>query len=166
MKNIFLLLFNLLTLLSFSQNEKKYRDPFYLNIVMNSEQNYGMNVESSPYFLKDNILQLYPTEKLFIETEIKNDTIFSMKIVKENLYPEKTIEVDFKQHAEDRSKVSMFLIVKNPFDKNLIYTTLMYTPNSNDWKSTSILPVRPKLAGIEVWPHAIITLVLMDWKLD
>src|SRR5690606_6698521 len=118
MKNIFLLLFNLLTLLSFSQNEKSYRDSFYLNIVMNSEQNYGMNVESSPYFVKDYILQIYPTEKLFIETEVKNDTIYSMKVVKENLYPEKTITVDFKQSAEDRSKVSMFLTVKNPFDKN------------------------------------------------
>ena len=166
MKNIFLLLFNLLTLLSFSQNEKSYRDSFYLNIVMNSEQNYGMNVESSPYFVKDYILQIYPTEKLFIETEVKNDTIYSMKVVKENLYPEKTITVDFKQSAEDRSKVSMFLTVKNPFDKNLIYKARMFTPFSNELKATSIMPVKPKLSAYEIWPYAIISLVLTDWKLE
>ena len=35
-----------------------------------------------------------------IEAEIKADSIFSMKSVKENLHPEKTIEVEFLQDAK------------------------------------------------------------------
>ncbi len=166
MKNIFLIIFGLQTLMCFSQNEKINRETFNLNIVVNEENNYSMEVQSSPYFVSENILQIYPTEKLFIETEIKNDTIFSMKIVKENLHPEKTIIVNFKQSAEDRTKISMFLNVKNPFDKNLIYKAHMFTPYGNEWKSTSIIPIKPKLSGIEIWPHAIISLALTDWKLE
>lgn len=166
MKSIILVLLNLSALLSFAQNEKTNRDSFYLNIVVDSDNNYGMDIQTSPYFVKDYILQIYPTEKLFIETELKNDTIFSMKVVKENIYPEKTIVVEFKQSAEDRNKVSMFLNVKNPFDKNLIYKARMFTPFSNELKATSIIPVKPKLSAFEIWPHAIISLVLTDWKLE
>lgn len=166
MKTFFLLLLILFSSLSFSQNEKDNREPFYLNIVVDSDNNYGMDVQASPYFVKDDILQIYPTEKLFIETEVKNDTIYSMKVVKENLYPEKTIVVDFKQSAEDRTKISMFLNVKNPFDKNLIYKARMFTPFSNELKATSIIPVKPKLSAIEIWPHAIVSLVLTDWELN
>lgn len=166
MKSIFLVLLNFSALLSFAQNEKTNRDSFYLNIVVDSDNNYGMDIQTSPYFVKDYILQIYPTEKLFIETELKNDTIFSMKVVKENIYPEKTIVVEFKQSAEDRNKVSMLLNVKNPFDKNLIYKALMFTPFSNELKATSIIPVKPKLSAFEIWPHAIISLVLTDWKLE
>ena len=166
MKTFFLLLLILFTSLGFSQNEKDNREPFYLNIVVDSDNNYGMDVQASPYFVKDDILQIYPTEKLFIETEVKNDTIYSMKVVMENLHPEKTIVVDFKQSAEDRTKISMFLNVKNPFDKNLIYKASMFTPFNNELKATSIIPVKPKLSAIEIWPHAIISLVLTDWKLE
>lgn len=49
---------------------------------------------SSPYFVREKILQIYSGEKLFIEVEIEKKEIISMKVVKENINPEKTIEVE------------------------------------------------------------------------
>lgn len=166
MKTLFLLLNLVFVSLSFSQNEKHNRDSFKLEIVADSINNYSMNVEASPYFIKDKMLQIYPSEKIFIEVELKKDTVYTMKVVKNNLNPEKTLEIEFVQNAKDRSEIISKLTLKNPFDKKLEYKAIMYTPTNDYWKPTSTIPVRPKLMTFETWPHAIITLVLNDWTFN
>ena len=123
MKLFLSLFFSLTFMVCNSQNEKPNREAFKLNIAVNLKQDYGMEVTQTPYFVKSKTLQIYPGEKVLIEAEIKADSIFSMKSVKENLHPEKTIEVEFLQDAKDRNNISMFLNVKNPFDKTAWYTT-------------------------------------------
>jgi len=162
-----LLLFCLLSFsISKSQNEKKDREAFTLKIAVDQEHYYSMDVTKSAYFVKEKILQIYPGEKLFVETEIKGDTIYSMKIVQKITKPKKTIEIEFTQNAEDKSNIIMMLNVKNPFDKILNYNAMMFTPNSQKWKSTSIIPIQPKLENFESWPHAIITLVLDKFRFE
>ena len=166
MKLILTLFLSLTFTICNSQNEKPYREPFKLDLVVNTEHNYGMDVAKTPYFVKEKILQIYPGEKVLIETEVKSDSIFSMKVVEKNLNPEKTIEVDFFQDAKDRAKISMFLNVKNPFNKTLKHDALMYTVEGGQWEKTSIIPIRPKLENFETWGYAIITLVLDNWRLE
>ena len=149
-----------------SAQDKIDREAFKLNLAVDSEQYYSMNVPKSPYFVKEKILQIYCSERLFVETEIKSDTIYSMKVVKENKYPEKTIEISFTQDNKDRNNIVTMLNVKNPFNKTLKHDALMFTPLSQKWKSTSIIPIRPNLQNFESWPHAIITLVLDNWRLE
>ncbi len=162
-----LLLLHLLSIsICLSQNEKPSRDSFKLEIVADSLNNYSMDVNASPYFVKDKILQIYPSENLFIEAEIVSDTISTMKVVEKNQNPDKTIEIEFVQKAEDRSNIITMLTVKNPFDRKLIYKAVMYTPKGDYWKPTSTIPVRPKLLAFETWPHSIITLVLSDWEFE
>ena len=164
MKKIFLIINLILINICYSQNDKPFRDSFELNIVADLENNYSMNVDSTPFFVKEKVIQIYPSENLLVEVEIKNDTIYSMKVVKENLNPEKTIEIKFIQNAEDRNKITMMLNVKNPFDRKLYHNAMMYTPKHDYWKPTSIIPIRPKLQNFETWPHSIITLLLTDWR--
>ena len=166
MKLFLSLFFSLTFMVCNSQNEKPNREAFKLNIAVNLKQDYGMEVTQTPYFVKSKILQIYPGEKVLIEAEIKADSIFSMKSVKENLHPEKTIEVEFLQDAKDRNNISMFLNVKNPFDKTLKHDALMYTVEGGQWEKTSIIPIRPKLQNFETWGYAIITLVLDNWRLE
>lgn len=163
----YILIINLFVIgISFSQKEIESREAFKLTIVVDKENDYSMNVSESPYFVKEKILQIYPSEKLNIEVQIKSDSIYSMKVVKKITKPDNTIVIDFKQNATDRNNIVTMLTVKNPFDKKLLYNAFMYTPYSNEWQSTSIIPIRPRLMNFETWPHAIITLVLQDWRLE
>jgi hypothetical protein len=150
---------------SYAQNEKTNREEFTLKLPVDGEQFYEQKVENSPYFVKDNVLQIYPGEKLFIEVELKKKEITSMKVVKENLNPEKTIEIELTQNTKDRKSESMMLKIINPFKKDLEYTAMMFIVGHDKWINTNVLPVRAKLTSYETWTDVIITLVLSDWKL-
>lgn len=162
--SVLLILFTIINVNS--QNENPNREPFTLEMAVDSINFYKQDVVKSPYFVKEKVLQIYPTEKIFIETEIKNDSIYSMKVVKENLNPEKTIIIDFKQEVKGKESERMVLTVNNPFDKVLKYEALMFVNGASDWVSTSIIPVRPKLMTFEMWNDVILSLVLVEWKIE
>ena len=165
MKNSILLLF----LISFSfcsaQKESEKRKAFTLEIAANETQQYQAEIAESPYFVKDKLLQIYCGEKIFIECDIAGDSISSMKVVQKNVNTKRTIEINFTQESSNRRSIITMLEVKNPFNQDLIYEASMLTPKSNNWKSTSIIPVQANLISFETWPHAIISLALMNWKL-
>ena len=150
---------------AFAQNEKVNRDAFILQLPVDGEQYYEQKVESSPYFVKEKVLQIYPGEKLYIEVEVKKNEIISMKVVNENLNPEKTIEIEFTQKVEDRKNEWMMLRIENPFKKDLEYKAMMFIVGHDKWINTNVLPIQAKLSGYETWPDVIITLVLTEWKL-
>ena len=159
----------LFTLLSFhigiAQNLNPQREAFTLKLPVDGVNYYEQEVNAGPYFVYKNILQIYPSEKINIEVELKNDTIFSMKTVKENLNPKNTIEIEFSQIVKDRKSEMMMLKVKNPFNQKLEYKAKMYIVGQNRWINTSIIPVQPNLIGYETWTDVIITLALDNWKL-
>lgn len=155
------------SIISFAQNDIVTREPYKLQLAVDKENYYSMDVEKSPYFVKENILQIYPGEKLNVETELNDKNEFiSMKVVKENVYPKKTITIEFEQKTLDNDDKQMFLVVKNPFDKQLKYEALMYIVGHDKWLETSIIPIQPNLVNYEMWRDVIITLVLKDWNLE
>lgn len=164
-KVIMTILLSLSFAFTYAQNEKEKRDEFTLILPVDEEQYYEQKVDSSLYFIKEKVLQIYPGEKLFIEVEINKKEITSMKVVKENLNPEKTIEIEFTQTVKDRKSDMMMLEIVNPFKKDLEYKAMMFIVGHDKWISTSVLPVKAKLTGYETWPDVIITLVLTEWKL-
>ena len=147
------------------QNEKTNREEFTLKLLVKGNQFYEQKVDKSPYFVKENVLQIYPGEKLFIEVETTKSQITSMKVVKENLNPQKTIMIEFSQTTKGRKSESMTLKIVNPFDKDLEYKAMMFIVGHDKWINTNVYPVRAKLTSFEMWSDVIITLVLSDWKL-
>jgi hypothetical protein len=166
MKLFTLLLLLLHTVCVLSQNDKPGREPFELNLAVDNEQSYKMQVGASPYFVKEKILQIYPGEKIYIEAEIIGEMISSMKTVKQNLNPEKTIEVSFEQKTENGMPQQMLLTINNPFGKSLNYNAAMYLVGHDRWIDTTIIPIRAGLTNFEMWPDVIITLVLHEWRLE
>ncbi|NHN24196.1 hypothetical protein FIA58_000775 [Flavobacterium jejuense] len=166
MKTNFTVLSLFLLTIGFSQNEITKRKAFTLEIVADTEHNYEMDVKETPYFVKEKALQIYPSETLLIQTEIKADTIYSMKIVDKITIPEQTISIKLSLNAEDRSNVVTSLVIKNPFSKKLFYNAMIYSPISQKWEKTNIIPIAPKLMSIETWPYSIITIVLDNWSLE
>ena len=166
MKTFIIIAFSIFSLSLYSQNEKPKRSSYKLEIVSNETEQYTTNVPESPYFVKEKTLQIYCGEKVFVECEIQGDSISKMKVVEKNINPEKTIVIDFSQNSENRKEIRTDLNVKNPFSKILRYDAFMLTPYFKQWRSTSIIPIRPKLENFEMWPHAIITLALQNWRLE
>jgi hypothetical protein len=151
----------LLTLNCFAQEK---RSELKVDLVFDAENNYSATIPESSYFVKEKVLQIYPGEELNIEAEIQNDNIVSMKVVKVIEHPERTINVRFFQDAKDRTKAQMILVVKNPFNKKLLYDATMYLPVHKEWSKTSIIPINPNLVGYETWPEVIATMALENWK--
>jgi hypothetical protein len=166
MKKLLFIILTFTASLCYSQNEIKEREPFALKLAVDSEQFYQMDVPKSKYFVKENILQIYPTEKLNVEVEIKSDTIFSMKVVKKIIEPKKTIQIEFLQNVKENKPDGMMLKVTNPFDRKLNYNAMMYIVGNNKWLSTSIIPILPNLVNYETWNDVIITLVLEKWRFE
>lgn len=163
MKKITLFFALLFVTFSFAQQNRK---AFTLEIAANETQQYKAEIPESPFFVKEKILQIYCGEKVFIECEIVKDTISTMKIVEKNSNPKKTIEIEFKQDGQDRKNISTMLVVKNPFNKKLNYNAIMFTPLGQKWTPTSIIPIQPNLMNFETWPHAIVTIVLKEWRFE
>lgn len=149
-----------------AQDSEPKRPAYRLEIAVDEAHQYAMDVPESPYLVAPNTLQLFCNEKIWVECDIKDNAIQNMKVVEQNNHPTRTIEIELMQEADDRTRVQTILVVKNPFDQKLRYEAMMFTPIHQDWAETSILPVEPKLLGYEMWPHAIITLVLDNWKLE
>ena len=162
---VFVIIFSLFSLMLFAQNDKPLRKAFRLSIACSTTEQYAMEVQETPYFVKEKVLQLYCGETVFVECEIQEGIISSMKVVAENLDPKKTITIHFTQDSSDRKKIINSLKIENPFDRVLIYEASMYTPTSQQWKLTSVVPIKAKLQSFETWPNAIITLVLDHWQL-
>lgn len=134
---------------TYAQNEKTNREEFILKLPVDEKQFYQQKIENTPYFVKENVLQIYPGEKLFIEVEVNKKEITSMKVVKENLNPERTIKIEFTQTTKDRKSESMMLEVDNPFTKDLEYKAIMFIVGHDQWINTNVLPVKAKLIGFE-----------------
>ena len=165
MRNAFPLLF-LLLFWNAGAQYKTLRDAFVLEMPINGTQSFKMEVPQKPYFVTDGALQLYPFEKLFLEVEIKKDTIFAMHVVSQNLNPKNTIEIELMQQSHNGLHENMTLSIKNPFKKPLVYTAEIYTFARRKWTPTSIMPVAPKSSGFEIWNDAILTMVLSDWAFE
>jgi len=166
MKTLITILLLMISFLGKAQNEKPERAAFVLKLAVTKKNFYEQNIPVSPYFVHEKLLQIYPTEKLFIEVEIAGDTISVMKVVKENLKPESTIEIVFTQNVKDKASESMMLKVNNPFNRKLSYKAFMSVVGSNRWTATSIIPVEPKIGGYEMWNDVIVSLALDKWKLE
>ena len=166
MKQIIYIKLLFLTFIVNAQNDKPEREPFTLTLRIDKEQFLKEEVVKGPYFVHESAIQIFPSEKLFIEVEIRNDTIYTKKTVAENLNPERTIEIDFKQVEENNEHQRMMLNVKNPFKKMLHYKAFIYIVGHDEWIPTSIIPVYPNISGIEMWNDIIISIALQDWKLE
>jgi hypothetical protein len=149
-----------------AQNEMPNREPFTLKLAIDNEYFYEEEILKTPYFEKKYILRIYPSEHINIEVEFLNNSIYSMKVVKENLYPEKTIEISFEQIQNGRLNETMQFHIKNPFDNVFTYKVLMVVFGSDELILTRVLPVSPKSKNIEFWESVIISLILADWKIE
>jgi len=167
MKSVFSLtvLLLLASIVCHAQDTAKLtRTPYKLTVLVDKKNYYSEDIKATPYVLPDNSVQLYPGEKVFIEVEQENGVIKSLKAVKENIFPEKTLIIEFTQTADKNVHQMMTLKITNPFKQTLVYSALMYPLKARKWVETDVLPVPPGIFGMETWPDVITSIALMGWS--
>lgn len=145
-------------------NDRPVRDSVTLMMPVSEENYYESRVPSSPFVVGPNILQLYPGDSIFLEIEYNGSKITGINSVKRNLNPNKTLQISFIQIAEGNKHSNMILSVNNPFKQDLQYGALIRLMNTEEWKETSIIPVKAGLVGFEMWPDVIVSIALVEWK--
>lgn len=145
-------------------NDLATRNSFTLKLPIDGINYYQTEIAQSPYILPNNTIQIYPGEKLYIETEVLKNKIITMKSVKEIKDSTKTIVISFTHVDENNVYSRTMLDIENPFGKDLIYEARMFLMKNNKWVQTNVYPVRSMLRSIEIWPDVIVTLALTGWE--
>ena len=149
--------------------EKVSREPFILFLAIDEDRYYSWDVLELPYFVDEKTLQIYAGEEVFVEIEHTGTQIDSMKVVSQNVNPEKTVSIKFVQRTDkENPKIHriMTLIIDNPLDCNLNYECIMYELFSGKWYETDVIPVQPHLVSSEIWNDVIVSLVLQNFSLS
>ena len=166
MKKIILLIIASLTLEFLYSQDVVNRKAFSLELAVDNDSFFNAEIGESPYILKDNTVQIYPGEKLFIEATLENGKIVSLRCVNENKNIERTIEIKFEQITEERLHKFMMLTIKNPFDKTLKYSAFILLMKYKKWIKTSVLDINPGLTNFESWPDIITSIAINGWELE
>ncbi|MFI5159345.1 MAG: hypothetical protein ACHQF4_10800 [Sphingobacteriales bacterium] len=123
-------------------------------------------MNETSYVIKSEMVQIFPGETLYIETDIVKDSLINLKAVPTIINKEKTITISFSQDYENKVHKQMILKVNNPFSKSLIYHAHINLMKTKKWINSSVLPVKPNLESFEIWPDIITTVVLSDFYLQ
>lgn len=146
-------------------NLKPEREGFALKVSFNQNQSYIQEIPKSSYFAEEKTLQIYPGENVALEVEMEKDNIVSLTSVNENRKPEKTLEIEFCEVVENNITKSALLYIRNPFEKKLKFTTLVYDINHSEWK-TETHEIKAKETSVEKWEIVLGSIVIRDWKLE
>lgn len=140
------------------------RTPYKLKVAVDKKTFYEEDLNAAPYVLQNNIIQLYPGEKLYIEIEQVNGEIKSMKAVKEIIDSTKTITLHFTQTVQKKVHQMMMLEITNPFKQQLLYKASIFLLKYSKWVKTTVYPVQPELSSFETWPDIITSIGLGEWS--
>jgi hypothetical protein len=166
MKQLFLLsLLIFLTSVS-AQNDKPERQEMNIKLYVDSTHYYNENVKPGAYFIAENVLQIYASEKVFVEAETDKFGIKSLKTVKENLNPGKTLVIELFQETKGSKHGAMKLRITNPLSKTLKYKAKTLSANSDKWINANVQPVNAGATQTESWNDIIVKLMLTDWELE
>ena len=143
------------------------REAYKMKLTIDKKTGIETDIKVSPWFTKENALQIFPGEEIYLEAELDNGKIKSVKVVKENLHPENTIAISFSQVVENQAHSMMMLRVTNPFKQNLAYKAKIRLDKPKDkWVASSVLPIKPGITSYETWPEILTGIELTDWSLQ
>ena len=131
-----------------------------VSLYIDSEHRFEHEGKAPFPVLQNNLVVIYPGEKLFVEAAVVDGRIKLERAVSSNQLPDRTIEFSFFQTP---NKPNMVLIVKNPLPVTVKFQMALMRPDSEALQKTSSCPVLSAGRSIyEGWPYPIFQLVMMD----
>lgn len=140
------------------------RSPTTVSVRISEDQASEIKLQKAPYYFQ-NTANVVSGETLFLEANVVSGKIASLKYVKNNVRPEKTIVVTLSVMESDPSKISTMLEITKPLNEALIYKAMFHAASGNSFKKTSVCPVLSKQSTYENWPFLIFQMALVGFKL-
>ncbi len=151
----------------FAQHDKPYRSPYRLVLYVDSTRYYGQELDSTPYFGSNNLLQLYTGELLFVEVELNKKQIVSMKVVDTIVNPAKTLIIEAEQKANISKSELIYLKISNPFKHTLSYKAELFYAGAEDWVEAPVQKIKGGKTITESWKdNIVVSFLLSDWKFE
>ena len=116
-------------------------------------------------FVYSNSIKLFLGDSINVVTENIDFNLTGFSIADSISDSTKTITISFVYDKFGINNASL-LKVSNPFTKQLSYQAKIRTKPNSKYSTTSIVPVFPKIYGIEMWPYKIESIILYDFKLQ
>lgn len=139
------------------------REETQLQLAMDEQQYFQSTFNRSPLTYRDVVI-IIDGETLYIEAEVSDDNLISLKAVPENTNPDRTITLNFQQPGKSERDPTTMLTIENPFDKPFRYHLSMDYVGGNGLVYTSSCAVKPRLPAIELWSFPIKALLLTRFR--
>ena len=136
-----------------------------LTLAIESRAVYTYSIPPGPFITQNDTLQLYPGDTAFVEIQKKGDSITSLKAVKQNNHPEKTLTISFQQVVEKGFHQNMALKIDNPFNKNLQCNMQAAIIMQKKWQSMDMINA-PVGTSYITWPQIILGVKLYAWSFE
>lgn len=134
-----------------------------VEIIINGSLNYIVDYPERPC-VDDNIVNLIPGEKLFIEAELDGKKLVNLKRVERIVRRDRTLVFEFNQ-KKDPKALAMYLLIKNPFEHTLKYSAEIQPYGKEEFFKTATAPILPKKYVYEVWLEPVLRILLENFEL-
>ena len=144
-------------------NGAAWRRPFTLSLHLDKTHIYETEVSQLPYVNGDDVY-LVAGDRFGIRTKVVDGKIIA--IAYEPDTDKADIHFRFTQEPTDGGDYMMYLVVQSRHAKTVYVDALMVRPNKDDMRSTTMLPLTPRIPNCEGWPHPITQLVLRHFRFE
>lgn len=115
-------------------------------------------------FIYSNSIKLFPGDSIYVHPGKNENKLTDFTLRKELNDSSNIISIKFTYDKFGMNNASL-LKVSNPFSKQLIYKAKIRARAQGRYSETSIMPVYPKISGMEMWPNKIESIILYDFEL-
>lgn len=139
------------------------RPPGSVRLTLDNDEPFETRFYFPRPIVQNEWVSIHPGETVFVEADVRGERLVNLKAVESNDNPDRTLTFEFSQPG---SPGNMMLIVTNPFGSPVKYHAAMMLPSEDKLRKTSSCPVVADGGrALETWPHAILQLVLFDFRL-
>jgi hypothetical protein len=114
-------------------------------------------------FIYSNEIKLFLGDSIYVKANTVNKSLTDFALVKGIIDSANIIFIRFSYDNFGSNKACLLKVV-NPYSKTLVYKARI--PNrAGKYFETSIMPIVPKIYGIEMWPNRFENIILSDFQL-
>jgi hypothetical protein len=136
-----------------------------VRLKMSDGQIHGIKFTTPPPPVQGNLINILAGETLYIEAEESGDHLVNLRPVQTISNPSSTLTFCLYQDPKIADGTAMLLIVQSPFVRTIKYHLAWRLHEGQDFQKTSSCPVRGGVKMVEMWPHPISHLTIIDMRL-
>lgn len=162
--SLLLLLFVVLTAHGFAQKPKPYRQAYLQAMYIDSTEYYGQELDSTPFFGNNNLLQLFTGEQVFIDATI-NQNQLSLRSMEVDSSYKPSLGVLLEQQHTGSKHNSVTLTITNNLKKDVWVMVSAFEMDQKNWGADKPLLIPKRKTTTVVWKERITSVLISDWKL-